>query len=63
MNHFSLSFCLDKSELLDVVIQQSIDEEDEKLRSLKDKLGVEVYRAVTTALVELYEHNTSGSPV
>jgi hypothetical protein len=34
--------------------------EDEKLRSLKDEFGDEVYDAVVTALKELNEYNPSG---
>lgn len=43
--------------------QQIIDEGDEKLVELKEELGEEVYKAVTTALVEMNEYNASGSYV
>jgi hypothetical protein len=45
------------------VFQQIIDERDEKLKSLKDQLGQQVYDAVTTALLEINEYNASGSYV
>lgn len=41
-------------------MQEILDEEDEKLESLKDELGDEVYDAVATALMELNEYNPSG---
>nr|GLL43006.1 protein INVOLVED IN DE NOVO 2-like isoform X3 [Ipomoea trifida] len=37
-----------------------INEEDEKLVGLKNECGDEVYNAVTTALMELNEYNSSG---
>ncbi|XP_043704788.1 protein INVOLVED IN DE NOVO 2-like [Telopea speciosissima] len=40
--------------------QEIIDEEDEKLKSLKNDLGDEVCRAVMTALKEMNEYNPSG---
>lgn len=40
--------------------QEIIDENDEKLRELKNDHGVEVYKAVTTALVEMNAYNPSG---
>lgn len=39
--------------------KEIIDEEDEKIKSLKE-LGDEIYMAVTTALKELNEYNPSG---
>lgn len=40
--------------------KEVIDEEDEKLKSLKDEFGNEPYEAVITALKELNEYNPSG---
>lgn len=40
--------------------KEIIDEDDERLKDLKDELGEEVYRDVTTALKELNEYNPSG---
>ncbi|KAK9283948.1 hypothetical protein L1049_012205 [Liquidambar formosana] len=40
--------------------QEVIDDEDEKLKSLKDELGDEVYNAVAKALKEINEYNPSG---
>lgn len=44
-------------------MQQVINEDDEILRELKKKLGDEVHKAVTTALIELIEYNASGNYV
>lgn len=41
-------------------MQEMLDEKDPKLKSLKKELGVQVYKAVTTALLEINEHNPSG---
>ncbi|KAK9947360.1 hypothetical protein M0R45_002989 [Rubus argutus] len=43
-----------------VVLQEIVDEEDEKLKNLKEEWGHEVYEAVITALLELNECNPSG---
>uniref|UniRef100_A0A0D9YQM7 Factor of DNA methylation 1-5/IDN2 domain-containing protein n=1 Tax=Oryza glumipatula TaxID=40148 RepID=A0A0D9YQM7_9ORYZ len=43
--------------------EQIINEDDEKLVGLKEQLGDEVYKAVTTALLEINEYNASGSYV
>ncbi|KAJ1267306.1 hypothetical protein BS78_07G046200 [Paspalum vaginatum] len=43
--------------------QQIINDKDEKLVGLKEQLGVGVYNAVTTALLEINEYNASGSYV
>lgn len=40
--------------------QTVVDEEDEKLRNLKQEWGDEVYSAVETALKEINEYNASG---
>lgn len=40
--------------------KEIIDEEDEKLKSLKDEFGDEVYESVTTALSEMNQYNPSG---
>lgn len=40
--------------------EQVIDEDDEKLKDLKEKYGHEVYKAVTTAFTEINEYNASG---
>lgn len=43
-----------------LLVQEFIDDEDEKLKGLKEEMGVEVYEAVTTALKEINEYNPSG---
>ncbi|KAK6926981.1 Zinc finger-XS domain, partial [Dillenia turbinata] len=48
------------SPALAVIIQEIIDEEDEKLKTLKNDYGEEVYAAVVRALSELNEYNPSG---
>ncbi|XP_062154773.1 protein INVOLVED IN DE NOVO 2 [Alnus glutinosa] len=40
--------------------QQVLDVEDEKLKGLRNELGDEVYKAVTTALMEINDYNPSG---
>ncbi|KAL6196181.1 hypothetical protein ACLB2K_031796 [Fragaria x ananassa] len=40
--------------------KEIIDEDDKKLKDLKSELGDEVYKVVTTSLLELNEHNSSG---
>ncbi|XP_059628119.1 protein INVOLVED IN DE NOVO 2-like [Cornus florida] len=40
--------------------QEMIDDDDEKLNSLKNEFGIEVYKAVTSALTEINEYNPSG---
>ncbi|XWS07751.1 hypothetical protein CRYUN_Cryun41cG0017500 [Craigia yunnanensis] len=40
--------------------QEVINDEDEKLRDLKDEMGNEVYKAVTSAINQINEYNPSG---
>ncbi|CAK8569281.1 unnamed protein product [Lathyrus sativus] len=40
--------------------KEILDEEDEKLKSLKDEFGNELHDAVATVLKELNEYNPSG---
>ncbi|KAF5208086.1 Factor of dna methylation [Thalictrum thalictroides] len=40
--------------------KEILDDEDERLKGLKDEMGDEVHKAVTTALKELNEYNSSG---
>lgn len=40
-----------------------LDEEDKKLKELRNELGEEAYKAVATALMEVNEYNPSGSYV
>ena len=42
------------------LIQQIVNEDDEKLKSLKQEWGDEIHSAVVTALKELNEYNASG---
>lgn len=42
------------------MLQEFIDEEDVKLRNLKQEWGEAVYEAVVVALKELNEYNPSG---
>ena len=41
-------------------MQEIIEEEDEKLKSLKNEFGDEVFGAVIKALKEMNEYNPSG---
>lgn len=42
------------------LVQAVVNDKDEKLQGLKTELGDEVYKAVTTALMEINEYNPSG---
>ena len=42
------------------MMQEIIDEEDEKLQNLKLEWGNEIYDAVVTALKEMNEYNANG---
>ncbi|CDP07726.1 unnamed protein product [Coffea canephora] len=39
------------------IYMEIIDEDDEELKNLKNELGEEVYKAVTTAWLEINEYN------
>lgn len=41
-------------------MQKVIDEDDEKLKELRNEFGEELFKAVTTALLEMNEYNASG---
>ncbi|KAI6668974.1 hypothetical protein NL676_003859 [Syzygium grande] len=41
-------------------LQEVIDDEDEKLKGLREEMGDEVYEAVSTALLEMNEYNPIG---
>lgn len=43
-----------------LLIQELIDNEDEKLKGLEKEMGDEVYKAVTSALIEINDYNPSG---
>ena len=43
-----------------MLVQEVINDEDEKLRDLKDEMGDEVYKAVTSAMNQINEYNPSG---
>lgn len=43
-----------------LLVQEVIDEEDEKLKNLKNNYGDEVYDAVVKAVKEVNEYNPSG---
>lgn len=43
-----------------MILQEELNEEDEKLQELRKELGEEVFKAVTQALKERNEYNGSG---
>lgn len=43
-----------------MALQEVINEHDEKLVELKEELGEGVYKAVSTALLEMNNYNPSG---
>lgn len=43
-----------------MIIQEIIDQEDEKIASLKSEFDNDVFNTVVTALTELNEYNPSG---
>ncbi|XXG66280.1 hypothetical protein AAC387_Pa05g3794 [Persea americana] len=45
---------------VDDKVEEIINEDDEKLKELRNEWGDEVYNAVTTALMEINEYNPSG---
>ncbi|TKY47429.1 Factor of DNA methylation 2 [Spatholobus suberectus] len=42
------------------ILQETLDEHDEKLKELRSECGEVVYKAVTNALMEIEEYNSSG---
>lgn len=46
--------------MLDMDLQEEINDEDEKMKSLKNDGDDEVYEAVKVALMEMNEYNPSG---